>query len=322
MLELQAGMLPVIHIEADTIGEGWEKAVIACYQQGFQVKTPKHPESAPLGYDADITVVINDPLSRLVHRKGICGSPEDLYDYLLEVKNGIYDEWVGHGWDYTYHGRLVDQIQPMIERMKKDYFGEKGRFGRDYQMITWIPEIDQVIEDPPCLQRMHFRLLKPAEDSEYDYLLNLSTDWRSRDLMKAWLMNAFAICDWFRWFAKRLSEELDLNIGVGRYRDDSNSLHVYGTYVQEGIENLIQGLITYPWPGYNPITGKPNAILAEDYLIDGNMYGYSTVSELYHFIAAQLDCFRKYDEKKQPPDRLVKLGYDILNFPYPPEWDD
>ena len=65
-------------------------------------------------------------------------------------------------------------------------------YTRRAQAITWDPELDAKHHEPPCLQRLWFRIL---EDPEKGLVLNMNTHWRSRDAYKAAFMNIFALTD-------------------------------------------------------------------------------------------------------------------------------
>ena len=93
-----------------------------------------------------------------------------------------------------------------------------------------MPTADPATDDPPCLQRLWFRLLPNAAG---ELLLNLNTHWRSRDAYKAWFMNAFALTDLQRDLAGRLAERMGRVVRVGSYTDISDSFHLYGSYFTE-----------------------------------------------------------------------------------------
>ncbi|MHA1683333.1 MAG: thymidylate synthase [Promethearchaeota archaeon] len=115
----------------------------------------------------------------------------------------------------------VNQIDLVIEGLKK------SPISRRIQAITWRPYSDPFREDPPCLQRLWFRI-KGGK-------LILQTSWRSRDLFKAWQANVNAMIR----IQKMVADKL--NIETGEYIDFSNALHIYGKDVQQARE-LIQHL--------------------------------------------------------------------------------
>ncbi len=168
--------------------------------------------------------------------------------YRQEVLDGLHDHWINPAegkWTYTYHQRLfaygsgppdegaqgeVDQVDWMVEKLAE------APHSRRAQAVKWIPKYDPTTDDPPCLQRLWARLL-PAEDG---WVLNMNTHWRSRDLYKAWFMNAFALTDLQRRMAERLENRLSETVGCGRYVDVSDSLHIYGSYRDEDLEEEIE----------------------------------------------------------------------------------
>jgi hypothetical protein len=56
----------------------------------------------------------------------------------------------------------------------------------------------------------------------------MNTHWRSRDLFNAAADNIIAMTFWQREWAAELSEMLNRDVLVGRYKDFADSLHIYG----------------------------------------------------------------------------------------------
>jgi len=121
------------------------------------------------------------------------------------------------GIDEIYLGLLelprINQINYVISKLK-----EKPNTRRA-QAITWRPYIDPYSEDPPCLQRVFFRIK--------DEKLIMQTTWRSRDLFRAWEANVNGMIR----IQKSVADKLGLEIG--HYLDFSNSLHIYGVSIPE-----------------------------------------------------------------------------------------
>ncbi len=241
------GTIPVLSVTADCLPEAWEKAVLAVWDQGLEVKTQYDKPEDPPSRDATVMVTIADPFNEPRIHKNFPGGPEELESYRQEVVSGIHDHWIDPAagkWTYTYHERMfaycpvedirnadspkpfkrVDQIQYIV-----DCLAGAGH-SRRAQAITWMPTADPQTDDPPCLQRVWCRLIG---DAEQGLVLNMNTHWRSRDLYKAWFMNVYALTDLQRTIAKRISQKLDKPVRVGRYVDISDSLHIYGSYFQE-----------------------------------------------------------------------------------------
>jgi thymidylate synthase len=110
---------------------------------------------------------------------------------------------------------------------------------RRAQAITWMPTLDPKTDDPPCLQRLWFRI---RERSDGVLRLNMNTHWRSRDAYKAAFMNMYALTD----LQRRLSEEVGRRSGrevlPGRYVDITDSYHIYGAYLTEIQERFLRSI--------------------------------------------------------------------------------
>ena len=258
------GDLPVLHVSGRTIPEAWERALLAVWEKGAELRTEYDKPGDPPSLDATVTVEVIDPLGEPRIHKNFPGGPVDLEIYRQEVVGGIHDHWINPRegkWTYTYHQRLfayrpvsdlrsperdegregfeaVDQVAWMIDKLCK------APHSRRAQATTWIPTADPATDDPPCLQRLWARLL-PAEGG--GYRLNLNTHWRSRDLYKAWFMNVFAITDLQRRMAERISERLCKTVACGRYVDVCDSLHIYGSYRDEKLEAEIAKMQRSPY---------------------------------------------------------------------------
>ncbi|MFH1884993.1 MAG: thymidylate synthase [Planctomycetota bacterium] len=239
--------IPVISITADCLPQAWEKAVLAVWDKGFEVKTQYDKPQDPPSRDATVMITVTDPFNEPRIHKNFPGGPEELESYRQEVVNGIHDHWIDPAagkWTYTYHERLfsycpvedirnadspkpfrkVNQIQYII-----DYLSQAGH-SRRAQAITWMPSADPVTDDPPCLQRIWCRLVANQAGR---LSLNMNTHWRSRDLYKAWFMNVYALTDLQRIIAEAIAEKTGVPVKVGRYVDISDSLHIYGSYFDE-----------------------------------------------------------------------------------------
>ncbi|HUS73335.1 MAG TPA: thymidylate synthase [Sedimentisphaerales bacterium] len=244
---LPVANIPVIAITAVCLPEAWEKAVLAVWDKGLELKTQYDKPEDPPSKDATVIVTITDPFGEPRIHKNFPGGPEELESYRLEVLSGIHDHWIDPAagkWTYTYHERLfayspvedirsadspkpfkkVDQIQYIVDRLSQ------AGHSRRAQAVTWMPTADPQTDDPPCLQRIWCRLVP---DDAGRLSLNMNTHWRSRDLYKAWFMNVYALTDLQRIIAERISQKINQPVKVGRYVDISDSLHIYGSYFDE-----------------------------------------------------------------------------------------
>ncbi len=252
--------LPCLAVSAETIPQAWEEAVLAVYRRGASVRTEYDSEGDPPSLDATVMVEVRRPLGEPRIHKNFPGGPVELETYRREVLDGIHDHWINPDegkWTYTYHQRLfaykplenasghkardgfrpVDQIEQMIDKLAQTAYSRRA------QAITWIPHMDPSTDDPPCLQRIWARLLQGAGD---ELVLNLNTHWRSRDLIKAWFMNVFALTDLQRWMAAKIGEKIASPVSCGRYVDISDSLHIYGSYRSKALEEEVEKMETSP----------------------------------------------------------------------------
>ena len=258
MSSASSGNIPTITIQAQCLPEAWEKAVLAVWDNGLQIKTQYDKPGDPPSRDATVMVTIADPFAEPRIHKNFPGGPEELESYRQEVVSGIHDHWIDPAagkWTYTYHERLfayspvenirnpkspkpfkkVDQIQYIIDSLSH------ANHTRRAQAITWMPTADPQTDDPPCLQRIWCRLV---ESSDGSMVLNMNIHWRSRDLYKAWFMNVYALTDLQRTIAEKISKKISKPVSVGRYVDISDSLHIYGSYFKSAeaeIEKMRDG---------------------------------------------------------------------------------
>ena len=245
--------IPLLTVTGANLPEAWEKAVLAVWEHGASIRTEYDRRDAGGGYldppsrDGTMVVQVDDPFAEPRIHKNFPGGPEELEVYRQEVVDGIHDHWVDPAdpdkWTYTYHERLFgykattdlddpnavtlppfDQIEYVVNKCAETHYSRRA------QAITWIPNADPQTDDPPCLQRLWFRILL---DDAGGPVLNFNTHWRSRDGYKAWFMNAFALTDLQRIVARKIAAKIGRDVRVGRYVDVSDSFHIYGSYFKE-----------------------------------------------------------------------------------------
>jgi len=229
-----SGNIPVLKVEGNTIPEAWEKSLLEVWDKGIAIKTQYDRPSDPPSRDATMIMVINEPLSEPRIHRAMPAGLDDLEIYRQEVVLGIHDHWIGsHGWSYSYHDRIFNYIKSegYINQIEKiiDNLADCG-YTRRAQAITWDPELDANHHEPPCLQRLWFRIL---EDPEKGLLLNMNTHWRSRDAYKAAFMNIFALTDLQKAIALKISKKIGEEVKPGRYVDMADSYHIYGSYFKQ-----------------------------------------------------------------------------------------
>src|SRR3989344_6888659 len=306
------GKIPAISISAENLAEAAYKSIIACYDLGARVETPKHQRGMTLGCDADITVRVENPDSEpKILIPAVYDDGRGLMQYILEVTHGIHNHWKKDEqhpdrWGYTYNERIVDQLPFIFQRIKADWDKKRKITGRDYQFTTWRAGEDIVLEqeDPPCWQRGQLRFL---ENSNGELVINYQTDWRSRDLAKAWNENNLAQIELMKLLRNKISAMISRPIKLGAYIDHSSSLHLYGLYFEK--DHLAEQIESIRAKDYKDISwGLENALAPG-------------AKKLKKLISAQSDAERKGEGFNLSETGLRELGYDTDNFPYPSEWD-
>ncbi|MFH0839451.1 MAG: thymidylate synthase [Candidatus Omnitrophota bacterium] len=228
--------IPTLTVEAENLPLAWEEAVLAAWEKGEDIKTEYDKPKDPPSKDCTMIIVVKFPMAEPRIHRAFPGGLEDLEVYRQEVVLGIHDHWISPRegkWTYTYHKRLFDyeggigrtnQIDLIIKKLSEVPYSRRG------QAITWNVDLDGKTDDPPCLQRLWFRISAGIDGKK---VLNMNSHWRSRDAFKASFMNMFALTDLQRIVSDEISSRCGEKIGVGRYVDISDSFHIYGSYYED-----------------------------------------------------------------------------------------
>jgi len=237
--------IPVLQVYSKTLPGAWEQAVKACWNEGAKISTEYDREEHPPSRDCTMIMVVENPYNEpRIHRAMPCGL-EDLEVYRQEVLFGIHDDWAdgeGEHWRYTYHSRLmnydlpglaaIDQIESALEKLAE------APHTRRAQAVTWQVWSDVFEDDPPCLQRLWFRIL--------DNRLHMNVHIRSNDAFKAAFMNMFAFSALQGLMAGRLHAKTGEDIFVGQYVHMADSFHIYGKDFSE-FEKFLETLEKREW---------------------------------------------------------------------------
>ena len=237
--------LPLVRIEAQGLAEGWEKAVLACWEQGVRIPTQYDREGDPASRDVSLAMCIADPFSEPRIHRALPGGIYDLEIYRQEVVDGVHDHWIDPAagkWQYTYHERLAcyrtpdgacyNQLDYVVDALSE------APHTRRAQAVVWKCWEDAGIDDPACLQRMWFRIFGDR--------LVLACHMRSNDAFKASYMNVYAFTELQKSIAERLSERMGRQIVVGQYNHIVDSFHIYGSYFKE-FENFLKTVEARSW---------------------------------------------------------------------------
>ena len=217
-----------IHIVEDYLPLAWEKAVIACWENGERFATEYDKPGDPESRDVTAMIHVRKPFEDPRIHRAFPGGLDDLEKYRAEVIHGVHDHWIDPSagkWEYTYHERLfeyevpgvgvIDQIAGAVEKLKS------AGHTRRAQAVTWQAWNDMNIGDPACLQRMWFRI--SGEDGK----LHMNVHMRSNDAFKAGFMNMYAFCELQGVVARKVGVE------PGAYIHIADSFHIYGSYFDE-----------------------------------------------------------------------------------------
>lgn len=215
-----------IHIVEQSLPLAWEKAVLACWEQGESFPTEYDRAGDPNSRDVSALIHVTKPFDEPRIHRAFPGGLDDLEKYRAEVLYGVHDHWIDPAagkWEYTYHerlfayqvpgGGLYDQIEAVVRKLKEVPFTRRA------QAVTWQVWNDMTIDDPTCLQRLWFRISQGK--------LHMNIHIRSNDAFKAAFMNMYAFTE--------LQREVARQIGVepGEYMHIADSLHIYGSYFEE-----------------------------------------------------------------------------------------
>ncbi|MCD6346655.1 MAG: hypothetical protein J7L96_04465 [Bacteroidales bacterium] len=261
--------IPVICVEEKTLAEAYERVLVRLYKEGTRFETQYDKPGDPLSIDCTANITILEPETDPMIHKAFPGGIDDLREYVLELK-GFKDDWVKNmndpedtRWEYTYHGRLaaygswqelkdpkdknssfiagftIDQIELVINKLVKQ------PFTRQAQMITWMPNLDPQVYDPPCLQSLWYRIL---EDENGVYWLNSNIRFRSNDAWGANFMNMFGFVQFSREvIANEIEKRAGKKVKLGRMNWQADSFHIYGKDIEKAKAMLFDRIDTMPF---------------------------------------------------------------------------
>jgi thymidylate synthase len=230
--------MKTIRIVEKSLPLAWEEAVIACWQQGESFPTEYDKPGDPHSRDVLALIHVTEPFSEPRIHRAMPAGLADLERYRAEVLYGVHDHWINPAagkWEYTYHERLFayqvpgaglfDQIAAAVQKLRS------APHTRRAQAVTWQVWNDMTIADPPCLQRLWFRIAANR--------LDMTCHIRSNDAFKAAFMNMYAFTELQRQMAEQLS------VAPGQYVHIADSFHIYGSYFAE-FEGFLQTVTARP----------------------------------------------------------------------------
>lgn len=251
--ERQKNPFKLCVVEGISLPETWHKAVAVLMKRSNEYPCPDYNENVR---EMSMELRIYSPLKEgRISRLAPC-SPQALYQYELEVLDGILDFCIDQTgdstyWAYTYHDRMTNYplLTPFSEvptpldgelvytctafRLNQVEFCidelQRNPFSRRAVIDVRNNRVDAIENSPACLQNIQFMVR--------DGLLNMFVHFRSNDLFSAAYMNMWAFI--------RLQEYVASRVGVpvGIYIHRSNSMHIYERMYQDA-ENVTRAYTT------------------------------------------------------------------------------
>jgi thymidylate synthase len=242
--------IPVLTVTGESLAVTYEAALVKLYHEGTRFKTQYDKPGDPLSLDCTLNATVLNPECDPMIHQAFPGGIDELKEYVLELK-GFKDHWVKNmndpddtRWEYTYHGRLqrygswkerveengsmvrkdvgfqVDQVEHVIQKLVDQ------PYTRQAQMITWMPNHDLQVYDPPCLQSLWYRIM---EDEQGVQWLNCNIRFRSNDAWGASFMNMFGFIRFNREvIANEVARRSGKEVRLGRMNWQADSYHIYG----------------------------------------------------------------------------------------------
>ena len=269
-----------MEIDVDTIARAHEFVVKALIEDGEQQDIETHPGKFEKTWEhhEPIMIIVRSPGKEPMVSEA-CMFGEKFIDKYSEDFTKL-TPLRGDGMDatYTYARRLFDY--PKLERVGFDKFAWRGNGdgcgidqidqiverlsknpeSRRATAITWVPTIDGVSNEPPCLQFTHFMLrnckyvwekLDPRDtrvprtprefvrthdltrvnvaDEDVDYYLHARFPFRSHDMLSGYGANAVGLNSLMQYVAQELHKRTAWKIGFGSLTTFSSNAHLYWT---------------------------------------------------------------------------------------------
>jgi len=256
--------IPVLCVSGNSLAETYEAALVKLYKEGTRFKTQYDKPGDPLSLDCSLNATVLDPEKDPMIHQAFPGGIDDLKEYVMELK-GFKDHWVKNmndpddtRWEYTYHGRLqhygswkevleengtrvrkdvgfkVDQVEHVIQKLVDQ------PYTRQAQMITWMPNHDMQVYDPPCLQSLWYRIM---EDDDGVQWLNCNIRFRSNDAWGASFMNMFGFIQFNKEvIAEEIAKRNGKTVRLGRMNWQADSYHIYGRDIAQAKAMLFDRL--------------------------------------------------------------------------------
>lgn len=204
-------------IRGRTISDAWHRGLNLIWRNGQEIIDERGTKIREI---LSLQVVVENPYVEMIPKE-YSWNEERLEEYALQLLSAD-----NPGFEYTYGERLrgwsvgsgqrVDQIEQAIRRLKASPSTRRAT------AVTWIPPIDEIKDEVPCMIVDDFKLR--------DGCLNLSVFFRSHDFAGAYPANLYGLA--------RVLEQVAKEVGArpGSISTTSASAHVYEhdwDYVEE-----------------------------------------------------------------------------------------
>jgi thymidylate synthase len=204
-------------IRGRTISDAWHRGLNLIWRNGQEIIDERGTKIREI---LSLQVVVENPYVEMIPKE-YSWNEERLEEYALQLLSAD-----NPGFEYTYGERLrgwsvgsgqrVDQIEQAISRLKASPSTRRAT------AVTWIPPIDEIKDEVPCMIVDDFKLR--------DGCLNLSVFFRSHDFAGAYPANLYGLA--------RVLEQVAKEVGArpGSISTTSASAHVYEhdwDYVEE-----------------------------------------------------------------------------------------
>lgn len=209
-----------VQVKGMSLPDTYHKALVALKEYGDIVPCPDYDTEM---IECSMDMVVQKPLMEPMISK--CGiySPKDLQQYMLEIKDGIFDFIIGKDenlWEYTYHERIADQIPFVLEELKRNIWSRRA------VIDVRKNGVDMFNDHPACLQHIQFLVRRDLSNKEPK--LDMIVTMRSNDATQATFMNAFGF---IMGLQKLIADNLGLELG--HYVHRVGSFHAYKSHWKE-----------------------------------------------------------------------------------------
>ena len=192
-------------IRANSISDAWYRGLNLIWNHGHEVTDER---GSRIREYLNLMIVIQNPYIDRIP-KDISWNEERLEEYAKQLISGenVQD------FEYTYGQRLrnwneeIDQIAYVIDKLKQNPTTRRAT------AVTWIPTIDTVVDEVPCMIIDDFKIRGGK--------VNLTTLFRSHDFAGAYPANLYGL--------SRLLEYVAGEVGIspGMITTISASAHIY-----------------------------------------------------------------------------------------------